>query len=299
MKVRLDHLMTYTNAPALDEVLEGYRRAGFSMSDWTNRHEPGLRNGFVPLGPEYLEICWVEDEEAFRRGDPQGHELIEDPRVCGIAFTCSDLRALRDSWVTRGVQVPEPWAAIEPGTSEGPKWTFQEIPGHLLPGAGCFALSYHRPRPPLRVGPNTIFGLEGVTLVTPSPEKRALRWQAVLAPEGELAEEEGGGLRLELGPHFARWLSVDAFAQQFGRDFRPAVHPMGDTAAVHLLAEDIGEARRWMESAGRRTEPSADGGLLCGPDPRDGVLFVIRQASFQEWLSRRRARGEVLRTRDP
>ncbi|MGZ3459810.1 MAG: hypothetical protein ACXU86_15045, partial [Archangium sp.] len=83
-----------------------------------------------------------------------------------------------------------------------------------------------------------------------------------------------------------------------GRHVRPAVHPMGDTAAVHLLAEDLGEARRWLESAGRRTELRADGGLLSGPDPRDGVLFVIRQASFEAWLRSRRARGEVLQTQD-
>ncbi|MGZ3457728.1 MAG: hypothetical protein ACXU86_04400, partial [Archangium sp.] len=61
MKIQLDHLMTYTNAPSLEEVLEGYRRAGFIPWDSTNRHEPGLRNGFIPIGPEYLEICWVED----------------------------------------------------------------------------------------------------------------------------------------------------------------------------------------------------------------------------------------------
>lgn len=298
MKVQLDHLMTYTNAPSLDEVLEGYRRAGFSLSDETNRHEPGLLNGFVPIGPEYLEICWVEDKEAFLRWDPQGHELIDDPRICGIAFKCGDLRALRDAWIARGADVPEPWVASERGSNEGPKWTFQEIPGRLLPGAGCFALSYHRPRPPIRVGPNTIFGLEGVTLVTPAPEKRALRWQAVLEPEGEVEEEDGGGFRLELGPHFARWLSADAFSQQFGRQVRPAVHPLGDTAAVHLLAEDLGEARRWLESAGRRTELREDGGLIVEPDPRDGVLFVIRQASFKAWLRSRRARGEELLTQD-
>lgn len=298
MKVQLDHLMTYTQAPSLDEVLEGYRRAGFIPRDSTNRHEPGLRNGFVPIGPEYLEICWVEDEDAFQRGDPLGRELREDPRICGIAFTCADLRALRDDWIARGVQVPEPWSAIEPGTNEGPKWTFQEIPAHLLPGAGCFALSYHRPRPPLRVGPNTIFGIEGVTLVTPAPQKRALRWQAVLAPDSEVEEEDDGGLRLELGPHFARWLSADAFTRRFGRHVRPAAHPLGDTAAVHLLAEDLGEARRWLESAGRQTEPCADSAIVSGPDPRDGVLFVIRQASFEAWLRDRRARGEVLRTQD-
>ena len=121
MKVQLDHLMTYTNAPSLDEVLEGYRRAGFIPMDSTSRHEPGFLNGFVPIGPEYLEICWVEDEEAFRRGDPLGHELLEDPRVCGIAFTCGDLRALRDAWTARGIPMPEPWSASEPGSGEGPK----------------------------------------------------------------------------------------------------------------------------------------------------------------------------------
>jgi hypothetical protein len=295
MKVQLDHLMTYTNAPSLEEVLEGYRRAGFSVGDSTRRHEPGLRNGFVSIGPEYLEICWVEDEETFRRGDPHGHELIEDPRVCGIGFTCGDLRALREAWSDQGIRLPEPWAASERGSDEGPKWTFQELPVRLLPGAGCFLLSYHRPRPPFRVGPNTIFGLEGVTLVTPVPERRALRWQAVLAPESEVEEEAGGGFRLDLDPHFVRWLSAEVFVQRFGRHFRPAIHPMGDTAAVHLLAEDIGEALRWLESAGRRTELRADGGLLCEPAPRDGVLFVIRQASFEAWLRGRRARGEVLR----
>jgi hypothetical protein len=137
-----------------------------------------------------------------------------------------------------------------------------------------------------------------VTLVTPAPQKRALRWRAVLAPESEVEEEEGGGSRLELGPHFARWLSADVFARRFGRHVRPATHPLGDTAAVHLLAENLDEARRWLESAGRRTEPCADGGVVSGPDPRDGVLFVIRQASFEAWSRGRRALGEVPRTQD-
>src|SRR5947207_430739 len=114
MRVQLDHLMTYTNASSIEEVLEDYRRAGFSPRPITQRHDPGLRNGIIPIGMQYLELCWVEDPEAFARGDPGGHELTEDPRVCGIGLVCEDTAALHKDWTARGHSLPAPWSRRAP-----------------------------------------------------------------------------------------------------------------------------------------------------------------------------------------
>lgn len=282
MQVQLDHLMTYTNARSIDELLEGYRRAGFGPNPHTPRHEPGLRNGIVPLGPEYLELCWVEDPEAFKRGDPQGDELTEDPRVCGVGFVCEDVQALHDRWTARGLSLPAPWSKGEAGSAAGPAWTFQEIPGALLPGASCFALSYHRPRPPeIRPGPNTIYALEGVSLVSHVPVRRTLAWRDLLAPESE-PEPVGDAYRVQVGPHFFQWMSPAEFERRFQRPWRPAKHPVGELGVVHVLAHELAAARRCFEAGGRqilqRLDDEGREELLGLPDARDGLFFCIREA---------------------
>ena len=62
--IRFDHLITFTSATSIDDHLKEYVAQGFVPHAQTVRHEPGLRNGFVSLGPDYLEFWWVEDEGA-------------------------------------------------------------------------------------------------------------------------------------------------------------------------------------------------------------------------------------------
>jgi hypothetical protein len=68
--LRFDHFITYVEAPSIDEYLDKYRAGGFLVHDETVRHDPGLRNGFAFFGAQYIEFCWVEDEDLFsgRRG---------------------------------------------------------------------------------------------------------------------------------------------------------------------------------------------------------------------------------------
>jgi len=50
--IRFDHFITYTSAGNIDDYLKEYATQGFLPEDRTVRHDPGLRNGFIPFGPE-------------------------------------------------------------------------------------------------------------------------------------------------------------------------------------------------------------------------------------------------------
>jgi hypothetical protein len=75
LPVRFDHFITYIDAPSIEGYLEEYRAAGFIANDDTTRHDPGLRNGFLLIGREYVELCWVEDEDLFSAGDASEHAV--------------------------------------------------------------------------------------------------------------------------------------------------------------------------------------------------------------------------------
>jgi hypothetical protein len=51
-----DHLFTFANTTKIDDHLSEYVAQGFLTHDQTVRHPPGLHNGFVSLGPDYLEF---------------------------------------------------------------------------------------------------------------------------------------------------------------------------------------------------------------------------------------------------
>lgn len=67
------------------------------------RHDPGLRNGFITIGPEYLEFLWVEDEALFAAAPQEERELRTPPRPFGIGIEAADVAAVRDAWVARGL----------------------------------------------------------------------------------------------------------------------------------------------------------------------------------------------------
>src|SRR6478672_2574200 len=67
--IRLEHFITSSHAPTIEAHLDLYRQAGFLPETNTVRHNPGLRNGFISFGPEYLELAWVEDQSLFAAGE--------------------------------------------------------------------------------------------------------------------------------------------------------------------------------------------------------------------------------------
>jgi hypothetical protein len=160
-----DHLFTFTSATSIDDYLDEYLVQGFLTHEQTVRHPPGLRNGFVSLGPDYLEFWWVEDEAQFALASMEQQAFRTGRHPFGIGMIAPNVQAVHDDWRACGYAVP-PVSSRAPRDAPAdapPAWSFQDIPRELLPGCLCFALTYHGRSPAehiaVRVGPNTIVAL--------------------------------------------------------------------------------------------------------------------------------------------
>ena len=215
-KIKLDHFITYTNAESIDEYLDEYAEQGFLPMERTVRHNPGLRNGFITFGPEYLEFCWVEDERLFSGADPEEVQIREARRPYGIGIVAKDVQTVHDDWTAKGFDLPAVWskAARDDEPDTPPKWSFQEIPPDLLPGASCFVLTYHsRTRDSFRniqIAPNSTYAISGVTFVSPDAKSRSITWRDLLAP-GEKISRHRDEYKIRIGPHRARWITPQAY----------------------------------------------------------------------------------------
>lgn len=72
---------------------------------------PGLRNGFIDLWPEYLEIITVQDEAAFAADDDPGNDYLRGarggpPGPGALELYSEDVARLREAMTTAGHQVP-------------------------------------------------------------------------------------------------------------------------------------------------------------------------------------------------
>jgi hypothetical protein len=179
--------------------------------------------------------------------------------------------------------MPEVFSKSERGAADDapPRWSFQSIPEALLPGAFCFALTYHAARRPKDPAPNSTYAIAGVTFVTTSPESRAEVWRDLLTP-GTRIERVGGAYEIALGPHRAAWTDPDEYRRQFGRPWEPAQHRFGELAILHILAADLARVRSSLAIAGREAialsrDSGTPAGLFLPPDARDGFSFVITQ----------------------
>jgi hypothetical protein len=301
--IRFDHVFTFTSATNIDDYLSEYTAQGFLTHEQTVRHPPGLRNGFVSLGPDYLEFWWVEDEAQFAVAGAEQQALRAGQRPFGIGMVAQDIQALHDDWTARGYAVP-PVISRAPSDAPAdapPAWSFQDIPRELLPGCLCFALTYHGRAPDeridVRVGPNTIYALSGVTFVAAEAEARATRWRDLLAP-GKPVTSSALGVTIQIGPHQATWMTPDGYEAAYSRPWMETPHPCGEVALLELLATDLTQMRMVFEQAGRCLTPDTvndQEALLIEPDPRDGVTLLVRQQPIADWLQARTARtGEQL-----
>ena len=301
--IRLDHFITYTSAPDIDDYLKEYAALGFVPHDETVRHHPGLRNGFVHIGPEYLEFCWVEDEALFTEADEEDKLFRDALRPFGLGMVSDDVQAVHEDWTRRGYTVPDVSSSAprDAPADAPPRWSFQTIPQELLPGIWCFALTYHlRPKDKVTVvrpAPNTIYAISGATFITTEPEARATSWRDLLAP-AEGIDRPGTGLEVRIGAHRVTWMTPEEYQAAHGLDWALSPHPQGELAVLHLLASDLDSVHRMLEQGRRRTSPvSVDGedGLLIAPDVRDGFAFLVRQRPIENWLQERIGRtGERL-----
>jgi hypothetical protein len=300
-KAQFDHFITFTGAPDIDEYLEEYRQAGFTVAERTVRHVMGLRNGFINLGLEYLELTWIEEEEEFTRDAPSGpfkdaSLLREGARPFAIALASDDVEALHREWSERGVSVPEVTHGVPRDAPEGtqPVWSFLFLPSEITQGAQAFVLTYHmREKGAVRkvtVAPNSVYGVEGVTFTSDEAESRAAAWRDLLAPGDEVRRVGGGHGPCEFtfGPHFARWISPEDYQEAYGLSFKAAPHSYGEIAVLHLLAESLDVAEEKIGAARQVARIvdaiSGDDLLLVPPDPRDGFTFTLRERPATDWL---------------
>jgi hypothetical protein len=301
--IRFDHFITYTSAHDIDDYLKEYAAQGFVPAEETVRHHPGLRNGFVFIGPEYLEFCWVEDEALFAEADEQDRLRREALHPFGLGMVSGDVQAVHEDWTRQGYKVPEVYSSAprDAPAEAPPKWSFQTIPEELLPGIWCFALTYHsRPKDKVtqvRPAPNTIYAVSGMTFVSTDPEARANSWRDLLAPDEEVVRS-GTGWDVQIGAHRATWMTPDDYQVAHGFNWMPSPHSNGELAALQLLASDLAAVQNTMAQAGRRTSPvnvGAEDALLIEPDVRDGFTFFVRQQPIENWLQERKRRtGERL-----
>ena len=306
MNPRLDHFLTFVNTENIDDYVEKYRALGFVIGDETRQYKPGLRNRFVLLGCEYLELVWVENEEEFAEGGSEEFARMYNDlptlrtaaRPFSIGFSSHDVEALHQEWTRRGYTIPSVWSFAPPGMP--PVLSFQEIPDDLLPGASCFAITYHmgstsQERRVQRAA-NTIYAVEGVTFVSIAPEKAAKRWQRLLSPDIAVTTDQNV-YSVMVAPHTAWWMSPELFHDHYGIAWTPTPHRYGHLAAIHLFAENLGLARSMLvQSFIRQVGHNRSGDfLLVSPTGEDGIIFIVREYPIELWHSERtRATGEKI-----
>ena len=302
--LRFDHFISFVDAPSVEAQLDRQRRLGFDVSPGTVRHEPGLRNGFLRFGPEYLEFAWVEDETAFAAAGAALQDARAARRPYSILFHTADPQALHDDRRARGYDLPAVVHKARVDDPAGsPVWSFQPLV-QLLSGVEASTITYHRVNPErltVRVHPNGLYAVQGALFVTADPQARAEGWRDFLAPSALIALP-GTAAQFELGPHTATWLTPEAAGALFGRPWVPAPQA-GEVAALHLLATGLAHVRTTFEGQGRTVRDLHDDelglrGLFIEADPQDGFAFVVTQRSVHEWLEWRRARTREALTLD-
>jgi hypothetical protein len=141
----------------------------------------------------------------------------------------------------------------------------------------------------VRVAPNSVYALAGVTFVASNPQARATCWRDLLAPTAAITESEGS-FTVQIGPHHANWMTPAAYEVIYGIPWVAAAHACGELALLHLLALDLVQVRSSLEQAGRSVHLRSIQGqdmLLVEPNPGDGVTFLVQQQPMEHWLEER------------
>lgn len=278
---RLNTALVFAATPP-EQHLDRYRKAGFVVSDLIAEWNPGLRNGFVMLWPEDLEILTVGDEEAFQR---DVDARLRADRVSGVIHALelysNDVHDVREQLTAAGVELPEIVEGRLAATAAeaGPDFYFLDLPH--LPGISATVITSTFPNPAMRrylyVAPNGVFGLGGATIVTDDPAAAEQAWAAVVEP----------------GVHELDFVTPETWQQRC-----PGAAEQQGIACLHLLSEDPDRTVAAMCDAGWQRGPDLDGAPHLLPHPDDHVRFTVRAGNPEEWRQRRRdVLGEELELR--
>ncbi len=298
--LKLDHVIISTNAANIDICLDEYRKAGYLPSEYTTRFDPGLRNGFIYFGPEYVEFVSVEDEDQFNQAaaaDPLMGKLRAAPRPFRISFVVDDIQTVYDDWTARGYALP-PIQLLKPRDAQPespPLWSLFDIPPSILSGA-WFVVEQYLTRPKeivqeVLTPPNTIYAMGGITFVSNMTRERAAQWRDVF-DLAEPVQREEGIFEVRLEPHFFIWMTPEKYQEKHKTSWNFASHPFSEIAILHLYANDLQKAQEMLREAGREIVPLDNDliggeGILISPDSRDGLTFVVTEYSIQNWLDER------------
>ena len=299
MDLILNHIISFTKAKSIDSYLKKWKKAGFVVGKKTVRHEPGLRNGFVYFGPEYIEFSWVEDETLFQKEAKAYQKSIRhNPSPYGIAFESSDVNVLHRRLRRAGYNVPETY-------SKGPRdadasviwWSFQSIPFRYLPGAWTFALTYElrknqRKARKLTIGRNTLFAVAGLTFVTKYPRQRVSTWKKFLATS-TLKKITTDRYQLIFGPHRLEWMTPNAYEEEYGLkiEMRRGHQEIRELTLIHLFAESLLKAKLILRKNKFNVRSDKDR-LLIGPQKNDGFCFSVTEKKVKNWLQERSQFGQ-------
>lgn len=270
MTIELDHITTYADVDDLPAHLGRYQACGFVTDERRSAYANGAQAGRITFGADYIEVLAVPDLDAFDRNATANDKLVYlGARPFGVGFRTPALDFLRSACESRGVVLPEPTTIhatdVQTGTLRDARLV--QFPLKLLRGASCFAVE-RTPVVETVPAPNGTCALAGITLVSDEAEDRARQWRELLAPD------EPPARALKLGPHHAIWSTPGEFRARFRRDWRPARHPLGELAVVHLISSDLALTERCVDGNAVMSKPTADT-LLVEVDPRDGLLLAI------------------------
>lgn len=268
---RPNNPIVFASAP-VEQHLDRYRAAGFSVSDHIARWDPGLRNGFVELWPEYLELLTVEDEAAFERDADQ--TLVAQrasARIHAVELYSQDTPLVRERLSAAGVELPAVQEARMATTDAEarPDFYFLELP--QLPGTLATTMTSTFEGTAMRrfakVSPNGVFGLAGLTMVVDDVRQAQRLWAAVIEP----------------GVHDLDFTTASGWQERCEQ-----AGPETGVVCLHLLSQDVDRTVTAMLAAGWERGSDLDGHPHLLPHPGDHVRFTIRPGNVETWLRRRR-----------
>jgi hypothetical protein len=295
----LDHVITYTRAKTIEQALDQYRAQGFDVASRTVRHDPGLRNGFIVLGGEYLELCWVEDEDAFASAELMERHWRQSPGVGGVGITSSRLETVRNRLLEAGLELAEitEGRPRDAAPDDPPTWRFLELPEGTLEGTWAFFLQYltrDDGTKDVGIAPNGIYAMEGFTSVSATPSTAAAQWRLILGPTAEIDQRDETQATMVSGPFNLTWVTPERYRELFGVDFEHAVFTI---AHIDVLTTDLIRTETILAGRAPTRRRGPDGDTLFVPPLRDdGVAFLVREVDPAEWSAGRSAvTGEILR----
>lgn len=307
MKIDLEHIYSIINSSKLESHLDIYRKAGFYVGEKTVRHPPGMRNGFVYMGPEYIEFIWVERQREYEKEKSNYHdEFRKHSGPFGFGFETNKIEKFNRTLTKRGYKVPSLYSRGPTDAKEGDKpwWTFQNFNRRTLPGVLPFALRYEtrdlsKPRKSC-IGKNGIFAISGVTFVAYNPIKDAGRWANVFGVK--VLSRKDNNVSITLGAQSLNWMRPSVFRSIYGNQaclpHKGRFTHLRKMALLHLYAESLEKAEKYFMKAGFKTQhinkPDMIG-LYVYPLKSDGYAFFISEYSVQKWLGERKSMGQNLK----